>query len=59
MPLGHRGEMLFILVMVAQKYRIHLVTGHREEPECVLDMIPRHHVRATLHRQERELAVQV
>jgi cytochrome P450 len=45
-------EMLLIVVMVARKYRIHLVPGHREEPECVLDMIPRHHVRATLHKQQ-------
>jgi cytochrome P450 len=45
-------EMLLIMAMVVQKYRIHLVAGHREEPECILDMIPRHHVRATLRRQQ-------
>jgi cytochrome P450 len=44
-------EMLLIMVMVVQRFRIHLVAGHREEPECILDMIPRHHVRATLQRQ--------
>ena len=44
-------EMLLVLVMVVQRYRIHLVPGHREEPECILDMIPRHRVRATLQRQ--------
>ena len=44
-------EMLLIMAMVVQRYRLHLVSGHREEPECILDMIPRHRVRATLHRQ--------
>ncbi len=44
-------EMLIILVMVAQRHRIHLRWGHREEPECILDMIPRNHVRATLHER--------
>jgi cytochrome P450 len=44
-------EMLLIVVMVVQKYRIHLVSCHREEPDCVLDMIPRHRVRATLQPQ--------
>ena len=44
-------EMLLIMVMVAQRHRIHLVSCHREEPECILDMIPRNRVRATLHRQ--------
>ena len=44
-------EMLLIMVMVVQRYRIHLVSCHREEPECILDMIPRHRVRATLHPQ--------
>jgi hypothetical protein len=39
------------MVMVVQRYRIHLVSGHREEPECILDMLPRHRVQATLHRQ--------
>ena len=41
-------EMLLIMVMVVQRFRVHLVSGHREEPECILDMVPRHHVRATL-----------
>ena len=45
-------EMLLILVMVTQRHRLHLRWGHREEPECILDMIPRHHVRATLHKQQ-------
>lgn len=44
-------ETLLIMTMIVQKFRLHLVPGHREEPECILDMIPRHHVRATLHRQ--------
>ena len=44
-------EMLLIMTMIVQKFRLHLVACHREEPECILDMIPRHHVRATLHRQ--------
>jgi cytochrome P450 len=45
-------EMLLIMVMVVQRYRLHLRWGHREEPECVLDMIPRNHVRATLHKRQ-------
>jgi cytochrome P450 len=44
-------EMMLIMVMVVQRYRIHLVPGHREEPECILDMLPRYRVRATLHKQ--------
>ena len=44
-------EMLLITAMVVQRYQIHLVSCHREEPDCVLDMIPRHRVRATLHPQ--------
>jgi cytochrome P450 len=44
-------EMLLIVVMVAQRFRLALVAGHREEPECILDMVPRHGVRATLRRQ--------
>jgi hypothetical protein len=49
-------EMTLILAMVVQRYRIHLVSCHREEPDCVLDMIPRHRVRATLHAQNRVAA---
>jgi cytochrome P450 len=45
-------EVLLIMVMVVQRYRLHLVSCHREEPECILDMIPRHRVRATLQRQQ-------
>jgi cytochrome P450 len=41
-------EMTLIMVMVAQRHRLHLVSCHREEPDCVLDMIPRHRVMATL-----------
>jgi cytochrome P450 len=44
-------ETLLILAMVVQRYQIHLVAGHREEPECILDMIPRYGVRATLRKQ--------
>jgi cytochrome P450 len=44
-------EMLLIMVMVVQRFRVHLVSGHREEPECILDMVPRHRVRATLHKR--------
>ena len=44
-------EMLLIMVMVVQKHRIHLVSYHREEPECILDMVPRYRVRATLQPQ--------
>jgi cytochrome P450 len=44
-------EMLLIMAMVVQRYRIHLVSCHREEPDCVLDMIPRNRVRATLRPQ--------
>ena len=44
-------EMALIMVMVVQRHRIHLVSGHREEPECILDMIPVP-VRATLQPQQ-------
>lgn len=44
-------ETLLIMTMIVQKFRLNLVSGHREEPECILDMVPRRHVRATLHRQ--------
>jgi cytochrome P450 len=44
-------EMLLIMVMVVQKHRVHLVSCHREEPECILDMLPRYRVRATLQPQ--------
>jgi cytochrome P450 len=42
-------EMTLIMAMVVQRYRLHLESCHREEPECILDMIPRYRVRATLH----------
>jgi hypothetical protein len=45
-------ETLLIMTMIVQKYRLHLASCHREEPECILDMVPRHHVRATLQRQQ-------
>jgi cytochrome P450 len=45
------AELLLIMVMIVQRYRLHLVSGHREEPECILDMVPRHRVRSTLHKQ--------
>ena len=48
-------EMLLILAMVVQRYRMHLVPGHREEPECILDMIPRYRVRATLQKQQPDI----
>jgi cytochrome P450 len=44
-------ETLLIMTMIVQRYRLHLESCHREEPECILDMVPRHHVRATLQRQ--------
>ncbi|MQA30923.1 MAG: cytochrome P450 [Luteitalea sp.] len=44
-------ESLLILAMVAQRYRIHLVSGHREEPECIIDMVPRNGVRAVLQKK--------
>jgi cytochrome P450 len=44
-------EIVLIMAMIVQRFRVHLVSGHREEPECILDMIPRHRVRATLQRQ--------
>jgi cytochrome P450 len=47
-------ETLLILAMVVQRFQVHLVPGHREEPECILDMIPRYGVRATLRRQPAE-----
>ena len=45
-------EMMLIMVMVVQKFRVHLVSCHREEPECILDMLPRNRVVATLHPQQ-------
>jgi cytochrome P450 len=47
-------ETLLILAMIVQRFQVHLVPGHREEPECILDMIPRYGVRATLRRQPAE-----
>jgi cytochrome P450 len=44
-------EMLLIMVIVAQRHRIHLVSYHREEPDCILDMLPRYRVMATLQQQ--------
>jgi len=44
-------EMLLIVAMVVRRYRVHLVSCHREEPDCVLDMIPRNRVQATLQPQ--------
>jgi cytochrome P450 len=44
-------ETLLIMAMIVQKYRLHLVSYHREEAECILDMVPRYGVRATLQRQ--------
>ena len=45
-------ELLLIMVMIVQRYRLHLVSCHHEEPECVLDMVPRHRVWSTLLRQQ-------
>jgi cytochrome P450 len=44
-------ETLLILSMVVQRYRLNLVSYHREEPECIIDMVPRYGVRATVHRR--------
>jgi cytochrome P450 len=44
-------EMLLIMVMVVRRFRVSLVSGHREALECILDLVPRHGVRATLTRQ--------
>jgi cytochrome P450 len=44
-------ETLLILAMVVQRYQLHLVSGHREEPETIIDMVPRYGVRATLRKQ--------
>jgi cytochrome P450 len=44
-------ESLLILVTVVQRFRVHLVSGHHEEPECIIDMVPRYGVRATLQRK--------
>jgi cytochrome P450 len=45
-------EMTLIMVMVARRHRLHLVSCHREEPDCILDMIPRHRVLSTLQPQQ-------
>lgn len=46
-------EMALIMAMVMQRYRVQVAPGHREEPECILDMVPRHRVPATLERAPR------
>ena len=46
-------ETLLIMAMVVQRFRLHLVSCHREEPECIIDMVPRGGVPATLERQPR------
>ena len=46
-------ETLLIMAMVVQRFRLHLVSCHREEPECIIDMVPRGGVPATLQRQPR------
>jgi cytochrome P450 len=46
-------ETLLIMVMVVQRYRLDLVSCHREEPECILDMIPRYGVRATVQLRSK------
>lgn len=49
-------ETLLIMTMVLQRYRLHLVSGHREEPECIIDMVPRNGVRATVHKKRSFVA---
>jgi cytochrome P450 len=44
-------EMLLILTTVVQRYRLPLASCHREDVDCVLDMLPRHGVRVTPRRQ--------
>jgi cytochrome P450 len=45
-------EVLLIMVTVVQRFRLPLAAGHREETECILDMIPRHGVRVTPRRRQ-------
>jgi cytochrome P450 len=45
-------EMLLILTTVVQRYRLPLASCHREEVECILDMLPRHGVRVTPRLQQ-------
>jgi len=45
-------ETLLILSMVVQRYRLHVVSGHREEPETIIDMVPRHGVRAIVRKRQ-------
>jgi cytochrome P450 len=44
-------ETLLILSMVVQRFRLNLVAGHREEPETIIDMVPRHGVRAVVRKR--------
>jgi cytochrome P450 len=44
-------EVLLIMVTVVQRFRLPLVAGHREQAECILDMIPRNGVRVTPRRR--------
>lgn len=46
-------ETLLIIAMVVQQFRLHLVSCHREEAECIIDMVPRYGVRATVERQRQ------
>jgi cytochrome P450 len=45
-------EMMLILTTVVQRYRLPLASCHREEVECILDMLPRHGVRVTPRLQQ-------
>jgi hypothetical protein len=38
--------------MILQRYKLHLISGHHEEPECIIDMVPRNGVRATIHKKQ-------
>jgi cytochrome P450 len=45
-------EMMLILTTVVQRYRLPLASCHREEVECILDMLPRNGVRVTPRLQQ-------
>jgi cytochrome P450 len=42
-------EMQLILATVAQRYHLHLVSGHPAEPEALLSLRPRYGLPMTLH----------
>ena len=45
-------EAILILAMVAQRYRLHLMTDHPIEPQGLITLRPRYELRMTLERRQ-------